>query len=161
MHSSRYAGNDVDSLSDTGHHPVVYATAALIARKLGVAEQLERSELRFRAALRTRVVGHAVYDNVGPGTSEPIDMLNVVVTLTGGHNSLPPATASYSHILWTPVARFLDALQTRNPAAIDPLLDPLELCLHGLCLSAAEHSIASLLDANLPRQPRVASSRVT
>jgi len=147
-----------DSNLHSGHDSLIYATEALLARKLGIGDALERSELSFSAALTSRVPGHAVYDDgEAPGTSEPIDMLNVVVKIAPGDIELPAESASYSYILWATVQSFLDALEQRDPSTIDPRLDPLKLCLHGLCLSAAETSLKSLLRSDPSARPLVAS----
>lgn len=157
---SVYAGKELDSHLANGHHPVVYATEALLARKLGAAGLLERSEMRFRAALRSRVAGYAMYDGSSPyGRSEPIDMLNVVVAVNDARDAMPAETSSYSHVLWTSVSSFLEALNRRDPTIIDPHLDPVELCIHGLCLAATESSIRTLLDART-HQPVTAGHRV-
>lgn len=142
-----FQGGVVDNTSINGHHPVVFAVEALLARKLGLGDALEQGHCRFRAALRTRVGGAALYDNLGPAdVYEPVSMLNVVVEMQG-RGSLPPLeTSSYSMVAWTTVNSFLEGVDRKDPGYINQQLDPLEFCVHGVCLQAAQASLENLLD---------------
>jgi hypothetical protein len=141
-----FTGGRVDTTRDGGHDPTLYATEALLARKLGLAEALERGAVRVEAALRARVQGLAVYDNLGDsGLSEPVDMLNVVVLLSGDETELPLATSSYSLVAWTSVEGFVRGVDSRDPTSFGTRFDPVELCVHGVCLRAAQESLLQLL----------------
>jgi len=141
-----FRGVSVDSGDHNGHHPLLYATEALLARKLGLAESLEGERLQFRAGLSARVEGTAVYDNLASrDVYEAISMLNVVVVLTRGQDELPISTSSYSPIAWAAASRFIDAVDSKNPAVMAAGFDPVELCVHGVCLSAARASLTHLL----------------
>jgi hypothetical protein len=67
-------------------------------------------------------------------------MANLIVTITAGSDLFPAKTASYSHVLWAPVASFLGAVQRKDPSFLG--LDPLEFCLRGLCVSTSYDRIA-------------------
>lgn len=143
---SYFRGGAVDSVAINGHHPVIYAVEALLARKLGLADDLERNLCGFRAALRARVAGVALYDNVGTtDVYEPVSMLNVVVGLEDRGGGLPLATSSYSMIAWTSVESFLEGVSARDPALVSPRLDPVAFCVHGVCLQAAQASLEHML----------------
>ena len=155
-----FRGGLVDTSSDSGHHPVVYAVEALLARKLGLAEPLERDQLRLRAALRARVDGVAVYETGGEPEYEHISMLNVLVELADGRALVPIRTGSYSLIAWTEVAQFVAGVRSRDAGTISPALDAIELCVHGVCLAAAEAVLSHLL-GHAPLAMPAAESRVT
>jgi hypothetical protein len=141
-----YRDGDVDSRVDNGHSPLIFAVESLLGRKLGLSEGLESGAVHFRAGLRSLVQGTAVYDNFGADdVYEPIDMLNLVVLLTAGRGTLPAVTRSYGPIGWTTVESFLDGVESRDPRRIEPTLDSIEFCVHGVCLSAARETLVSLL----------------
>lgn len=150
---SHYRGGAVDNLATNGHHPIVFSVEALLARKLDLANDLEHERCRFRAGLRARVGGVAVYDNLGErSVYEQVSMLNVVVELEQRGAELPVATSSYSLVAWASVESFLAGVENKDPAQISPQLDPIELCVHGVCLQAAQASLRDLLGHQpLPR----------
>jgi hypothetical protein len=149
-HVAHFHGGTIAGDSATGHNPLVYAVEALLARKLGLAEALEGGRTSFRAALRARVDGVAVYDNLGPGVMrEPVRMLNVAVELAGFAHDLPTSTNSYSSIRWTPVDQMLRCIATKDPTLIDPAFSPIEICVHGVCLLAAQATLARGLGGRL------------
>jgi len=148
--SSYFRGGMIENMEINGHHPVVYAVESLLARKLGLADHLECDHFRFRAALRTRIAVVALYDNLGPeSVYEPVNMLNVVVEMQSQSSLLPLETSSYSMVAWTTVQAFLEGVETKDPTHINRKLDPLEFCVHGVCLQASQASLEHLLD----RQP--------
>jgi hypothetical protein len=144
---SYFEGGVVDSRVDSGHHPVIYAVESMLSRKLGLAEPLERGEVAFRAALRAVVTGVAFYDGDGEQqpTHESIDMLSVVVELLDGRRRLPIRTGSYSMMAWTEVDRFIAGVRSRDASTLSSAFDPIELCVHGVCLTAAEVTMARLV----------------
>jgi hypothetical protein len=145
-HATYFGDGEADSASHNGHAAVVHATEALLARKLGLAETLESEELRYRAALRSRVDGVAVYDNLGDANVyEPVSMLNILVEVTDAHEAIPISTSSYKLIGWTSVDQFLRGVRTRDVTAMGPLFDPIDLCAHGVCLAAAQETLVHVL----------------
>lgn len=145
-----YAKKAVDDARANGHDSLVYAVEALAARKLGLADALERGKVRLRSSLCSRVDGVAVYEAAeGPPDYERISMLNVVVQVDGGTLELPLRTDSYSLMAWSNVSSFLAGVQSRDASVISPTFDPIELCVHGVCLTAASASLSRLLGSPL------------
>jgi hypothetical protein len=144
-HAAFFDGGVISS-ADSGHDATVHATEALLARKLGLADRLESGLVRFRAALRARVDGTAVYDNLGgDAIFEPISMLNVVVAIDSAQDEIPLMTTSYSLLAWTSVAQFVRGVDARAAHVVSPALDSIELCVHGVCLDAARASLMQLV----------------
>lgn len=149
-HIAHFTGGVVASDLVNGHSPTLYAAEALLAHKLGLAEAIESNRVSFRAALRARVDGVAVYDNLGPSeVREPVTMLNVVVELARFARDLPNSTGSYSSIRWTSVEHLLRSIETKDPTLIDSAYDPIEICLHGVCLIAAQATLLRRLGRSL------------
>lgn len=145
-----FSGPPVDSAVINGHNPTMYAVESLLARKLGLAERLEQQTVSFRAALRSEVRAAAGYDNLGPEmVYEDIEMLNVVVEMQGDHPLFPTETASYAPIAWSPVARFLQGVDVRDPQLVYEGFDAIDLCVHGVCLKAAQTTLEALLGRQL------------
>jgi hypothetical protein len=136
----------VDSLVHNKHHPVIYATKSLMSYKLGLTEGLVSGRVRVRATLCAKVDGVAVYDNVGPeNVYEPVSMLNVVVAITHGQDELPMCTSSYSLAAWSSVTAFLEAVAKKDPGLIGDDFDPLEFCVHGVCMTSAAVALTRLM----------------
>ena len=136
-----YKGGETENVSGSSHHPVVYAVETILARKLGLASELETGALRFRAALRAVTVGKSVYPDSESNTrAEHIAMANIRVIITLGAELFPLKSASYSHMFWVSVNRFLETVRKKNPLVLD--LDPFEYCIHGLCISTAYDMLA-------------------
>lgn len=140
-----YRAGATSSDHDNGHAATVYAAESLLARKLGLGAAIESGELRYRAAVRCVVRGVAAYDGDDGAAYEPVAMLNIVAVIDEGVEQLPMRTASYSVLAWTSVARFLDGVETRNPMRLSDAVDPIEMCVHGVCLDAARTSIDHLM----------------
>ena len=125
-----------------GHSPVIFAVEGILSRKLGVADSLENGELSFSATLAAEAVGTSVYDKP-TRRSEQIRMAGISVTVARGAAVFPASTPSYSHVLWVPVNRFLEAVQVKNPAMLG--LDPFKFCIHGLCIATTYDVLAHRL----------------
>lgn len=139
-----YKDGEAENGTGSTHHPIVYAVETILSRKLGVASELESGALRFRAALRAVTIGKSVYpDSESNSRTEHIAMANIRVIITRGAELFPAESASYSHILWVPVNRFLETVRKKNPLVLD--LDPVEYCIHGLCISTAYDMLARRL----------------
>jgi hypothetical protein len=136
-----YKAGDVDNISESAHHPVVYAVETILSRKLGVANELELGTLRFRAALRAVTKGKSVYpDSESLERTEHIAMANIRVIITHGAQLFPLNSPSYSSIFWVSLNRFLETVRQKDPLVLN--LDPIEYCIHGLCISTAYDMLA-------------------
>ncbi|MGH8525573.1 MAG: hypothetical protein ACREXY_15630, partial [Gammaproteobacteria bacterium] len=119
------------STHSNGSDPVIYITESLLARKLGLADALERDQFQFDAALAVVSEGFAEY---GLHDREHIWMPNILVRLRDGSDCLPESTASYSALRWVASRELEDAVEAHDPLVVVPDGDPLDLCIHGLCV---------------------------
>src|SRR5262249_49369598 len=126
---------EIGSRLANGHNAAVFMTRMVLASKLGMADELEGGRISFLARLRTSATGHVNHSNLKSEASETITMANLLVTISQGADLIPYKTASYSQILWVPVNRFLQAVQRKDPSVLG--LDPLEFCIHGLCIATS------------------------
>ena len=67
-------------------------------------------------------------------------MANLLVTVARGTELSPSRTASFSQTIWAPLDQFLSAVQQKDPSLLG--LNPLEFCIHGLCIPTAYDMIA-------------------
>jgi hypothetical protein len=142
------AARVVDSQLDDSHDPLVFAVESVLARKLGFADALERDQVSYEAGLHTLIQGAAMYDNLADvDLYEGIDMLSVVVALADPQRLLQQRTGSYSEIAWTSVGGLLASIDSRDPGDLEVGFDPIELCVHGVCLEAASVTLRCLLNA--------------
>lgn len=132
--------HEAETEKTNSHDPLIFVVKMLLASKLGVADALERGAVQFKAEVTAFDSGQVLHSNLSPPAAEYVDMANLVVTITAGSDMFPPKTASYSHVLWAPLASFLMAVQRKDPALLG--LDPLELCMRGLCVSTSYDRIA-------------------
>jgi hypothetical protein len=123
--------------SSGGHDPLIYAASEILARKLGAADLLERQEITFVSRLVAGCLGDMRYEDTSP---ERIQMLNVELVVTRAADQFVPSTASYSHIMWVTVDRFLEAVKRKHPDVLG--LSGLEFCIHGLCISTSYDYLA-------------------
>lgn len=121
-----------------GHDPLIFAVSALLTRKLGVSDDLERGRIRYRAYIRGIVSGTVRH----PGISEDTMMLNVVVIINEGASHFPAESASYSHLIWTPVRSFLQTAAQKDPTSLEKDLSPVEYCIHGMCVMSSYNVLA-------------------
>jgi hypothetical protein len=75
--------------------------------------------------------------------------LNVLVELVTGQDAVPLRTATCSLVGWTTVNRFIHGVESRKVEDIAPGFDPIELCVHGVCLDAAVACVRHRLGAPL------------
>ena len=128
-------------MTESAHHPVVYAVETILSRKLGVSGELEFGTLCFRAALRAVTIGKSIYtDSELLQRTEHITMANIRVIITHGADLFPLTSPSYSSIFWVSVNSFLETVRQKNPLVLD--LDPIEYCIHGLCISTTYDMLA-------------------
>jgi hypothetical protein len=129
----------VDSRHTTGHNLVVYSVESLLSQKLGISEgERGGDDCPFRAKPVWIEQGYAAYAK-GNGLEiehEAIDMLGILV-IVSNPAAFPASTHSYNRILWTPISQFLLSYEQKNVECIDPTLDAVELCIHGVCVATA------------------------
>jgi hypothetical protein len=123
--------------------PVVHVVGAILARKLGLGEALESESVRFEAAVVAATVGRSHYGPDHVPREEDLTMIALVVVLESGQDGLPRRTASYSETLWVPAGELLAAVDSRDPSRLG--LDPVDLCIHGLCVATAYDVVAASL----------------
>lgn len=139
-------GGEVSSMRQAGHEPLIYSVESLLARKLELSAPLETGALSFLAAPRGLLNGVVEYDNMsGSERKEQISMLNVAVYITAGAELMPKRTSSYSYVSWAPVQTFIDTVEQKSPSLLDPVLDPFEYCVHGLCVAGATEFLSRAL----------------
>ena len=129
----------VDSRHTNGHDLVVYSVESLLSQKLGISEgERNGDDCPFSAKPVWIQRGYAAYAK-GNGEEieyEPIDMLGVLV-IVSNLAAFPASTHSYSRILWTTISQFLLSYERKNIECIDPTLNAVELCIHGVCVATA------------------------
>jgi hypothetical protein len=139
----------VNNEATGGHHPAMYAVEALLARKLGVSDQLEMDKLRFSVTLRLVTTGQSYHANLPVDRQvHHISMASMIVTISEGAELFPHTTSSYSHIFWVDTAKFLETVTSKNPMALESGLDPIGYCVHGLCVSTSYAVLARQLKAS-------------
>ncbi len=92
------------------HFPLKHATEAVMARKLGLADPLERGDVNFVAEFAYCKTAPSPVINPGD-RGEMLTMVNILVQLRNGRSSIPPQTASYSALAWVTVSEFLTGAQ--------------------------------------------------
>jgi hypothetical protein len=123
-----------------GADPVIYLVESILTRKLGLSDALERGQVEFDAGPVAATDGWSHYAPEDIPASERLTMVSVVVLIRAGAEQVPARTGSYSHIRWVEIARFIEAVQAKDPAKIG--IDPVELCIHGLCIRSAYDILA-------------------
>ncbi len=137
--SAALEGEWVDSRQTSGHDVVVYTVESLLAQKLGISEGGGGGdECHFRAKAVWLQQGDAAYakNNGLEIEHEPIEMLCILVVVSNP-SSFRPSTHSYSRILWTEISNFLLSYEQKNVECVDPSLNSVELCIHGVCVATA------------------------
>ena len=138
-------GIEVSSRDNRSDHPIVYAVDHLLARKLNMANPLERGMFHYRARLKCLLAGES---EIGTPTANAVQisrilLINIAVTITAGTDLLPQETASYSRVFWCDSARFLAAANSRNADLIASDLDPFTFCVRGHCVTTAAWAIGT------------------
>jgi hypothetical protein len=127
------------NLRQSGHAELILLVNSLLALKLGVSEFLERKLIGYTAYIRALVTGTVVH----PEYAEPTAMLNAVVLIESGADLFPTRTASYSHLMWRPVDVFIKTAREKNPLLLDVTLNPVQYCIHGMCIKSSFNVIAT------------------
>jgi hypothetical protein len=115
---------------------LAFTVEALLARKLNVADELERGELHGHARVMSVTTG-MVGDPQGTETVENTTMTNVMVVFDRGARRIPSRTTSYSRLAWIETAELPAAVRNRDALRLIPDANPFEVCLHGLCVRSA------------------------
>lgn len=142
---SRDSRTWISSELSQGHDPIVFVVESILSRKLDLAGSLETGSLIYEAMPGQVTLGEAHYEM---GT-ERIEMMNVIVRIVAGSADLPDHTASFSSLQWVDPKMLADAFRSKEPLMLFPGADPLEICIHGLCVSTASDLIerGELLEA--------------
>lgn len=110
---------------------------ALMARKLGKADALERHEVEFGVEAILAVQGESLIGSVrGRDVVEPLTMVNVQVRWEAGHHLGERRTASYDPLLWVSERKFGEMVRTRDVGVLDAGLDAIDVCVRGLCVES-------------------------
>ncbi len=137
-----YDTSIVDNKSTNGHDPVIYAVESLLSSKLGLAEHVEVGDLCFQAGLRLAKAGKVYLTSEQP---HHILMANIIVVVSEGARLFPLRTASYSHIAWIEISKFIDMVDQKNPEVLGTGLNAIEYCVHGLCISTTYDLLSEAL----------------
>lgn len=127
-----------------GHIQTVdaFVLDGLLARKAGLSGALVQD--RFEAVAAARFVAlDEVKDPLGTAEAQWTLMITYEVHVVRGAGEFPPATESYSRLLWAPADRLPRAVAARDALLFDDSLDPFQVCIDGLCTRLA----ATLLSA--------------
>lgn len=139
---------EVRSDRDNGHHPVMFIAEALLAGKLGMAEPREQGRLVFASSLFSVTVGTAHYTTENPyGSSEPIAMGNLLVSVLEGFDLFPRVNASYSAIFPASLAALERAKATGDLSGLPVRLVPAVHRIGGLCIESTVNVIRHLFPA--------------
>lgn len=144
--TAMYQSNLFSNLKDRGHNPIIYTVENILAKKLEVGALILSGKLVFSAYLQSASIGKAYYANLPPGEQEEyIHMVNIRVNIFSGVSMFPANTASYSYVLWPKVSEFIRLVDSNNPLTIGEFLNPIDYCIHGLCVSTTYDSILNNL----------------
>jgi hypothetical protein len=131
------------NLQNNGHSNVIFAVNSILSGKMGVSDFLEQRALLYTAYLRGLVFGTVHH----PDHKEFTAMLNIVVLVEMGAHLFPTRTASYSHVLWCSAGTFLETARKKNPLLLDCNLNPVEYCIHGMCVKSSFNVLADYTDS--------------
>jgi hypothetical protein len=129
----------VSNVDTSGHDAVIYAVESLLASKLGLADALESGAFEFEGAVGVTSTGDVHYPNEGVRgvRTERITMVNLIVLVRRGIDVLPESTAAYTSLNWAPWQRLGQAASENDVTRLVPGLDPVEICIHGLCIATS------------------------
>jgi hypothetical protein len=118
------------------------AVEALMARKLGKANALERHEVEFGIEAMLAVQGASLIGSIeGRDLVEHLTMFNVQVRWNAGHHLDERRTAAYDPLLWVSERKFGEMVRTRDVGVLDAGLDAIDVCVRGLCVESAVRSL--------------------
>jgi hypothetical protein len=140
-----FAARTVSNLVAHDDDPLIYAVDAILARKMGVADALERRTIRYQAKLGSLAIGLSeVSITFGDGVvANTVSMLNVAVRVVEGADLFPRESSSYSRIFWVGVKTFLEAAKSRIVTTLCNDLSVFDFCIHGLCVATTCEILAN------------------
>lgn len=109
----------------------------LLARKVGLADPLERGEVDVEIEAMLAVQGTSLIGSRnGEDVTENLTMFNAQVRWTSADDPGPARTASYDPLLWITEDQFAEMVRTRDVGVLDAGLDEIEVCVRGLCIES-------------------------
>lgn len=132
-----------------GHDPMIFAVESIMARKLGLADQLESDELAFTVELAGHQRGRARYlkgsgKNPGINDDEELRMINLFVRIDEGADLFPDKTPSYRILSWATMSNFTQMWEDKKATGLGITEhEAIFVCVDGLCL----HSTYDILTA--------------
>jgi len=109
----------------------------LLARKVGLADPLERGEVDVEIEAMLAVQGTSLIGSRnGEDVTENLTMFNAQVRWTSADDPGPATTASYDPLLWITEDQFAEMVRTRDVGVLDAGLDEIEVCVRGLCIES-------------------------
>jgi hypothetical protein len=121
-------------------HVETFIIESLLARKLDLADALVLGRIQGVATAVTIAVDD-VDDPLGTGQSERTHMISYQLVLGEGADVIPAESSSYSRLIWAPAHLLARAVATRDALLLDDSLDPIEVCIHGLCVRSAAYQL--------------------
>jgi hypothetical protein len=121
-------------------HPEAFILESLFARKLGLSGALTMRRFGAEASALTVAVDD-VEDPLATGAAEWTSMITYSVTITNGAGEVPLQSESYSRLIWADAALLGRAVDSRDALLLDSSLNPLEVCIQGLCVRSAVFAI--------------------
>ncbi len=132
-----------------GHDSMIFAVESIMARKLGLADQLELDELSFTVELAGRQRGRAKYPkgsgkNPSINDDEELRMINLLVRIDEGADLFPNKTPSYRILSWATMSNFTKMWDEKKATGLGITAhEAIFVCVDGLCL----HSTYDILTA--------------
>ena len=126
-----------------------FVAADLMARKLGLAESLERSGSEKplgKVSLQNILAGFSnatVDENTGAHLFEPLIVFGAVAMIEKPEE-IPPLTSSYRNISWAPLEDFVEGVDHKDASLLIEGLsaeDEISVCVRGLCLATSRSNL--------------------
>lgn len=118
-----------------------FAVETVLCRKLDLGSELEAGRIIGEAEL-CAITCDLVGDPLGTDQFEETIMLTAKVRIEAGADLIPTLTTSYSRLEWVDVSELTEAVRQRDPLRLINDVDPIAVCLHGLCVRAAAGVVA-------------------
>lgn len=119
----------------------------LLARKVGLAKPLVNDDF-YATAEPILSSFENVDDPLGTGQCELTRMLTYAVVIERGADLIPESTDSYSRFVWVAANDVGRAVAQRDPLILNDTLNPIEVCIHGLCVRSIAVSLEGKLGNN-------------
>ncbi|HBB02706.1 MAG: hypothetical protein US89_C0005G0120 [Candidatus Peregrinibacteria bacterium GW2011_GWF2_38_29] len=131
-----YEPNKIISLEEASCNPLRQAVEMVMASKLGIADELEKKLISYKAWVTLALNWAARYANGTDArlSSEPIRMTNIAVHVESSGNVFPKNTASYSSMKWIDFEYFKQIAESKDPKIIG--LDPAHYSVGGVCIES-------------------------